>query len=339
MAASTGYFPRRRCGTCRLPGHTKTNCNIYDLSTAWDDIDPAAAERRIFRRRQNEIMGRGLKPMTQEEYCQAVYGMSHSTLREYSRENKALPAPYTRVMKLNSRTSGVNERRNRYQLHQASRHGYPPHAPPSPTPEQRIPVATSPPPAPSRERSPILEYNIDDESMRVLQHVTGVLEQEIQRWIAREHPDMVDVDMDTWFHTTYPDVERRLGDYFYEVAQWSRLAHPRPESPRVTWAEIQPARIASQIVREEAESQQEVQIDLSELLEQSMNISYPQAQATQAPPKDATLIESEQCPICMEAFTETNHIVGKCGHQFHESCLMQCLRSTDACPCCRQQVV
>ena len=158
MAESTGYFPRRRCGTCRLPGHTKTNCNIYDLSTAWDDIDPEAARRSIFRRRQNEIMGRGLKPMTQEEYCQAVYGMSYSTLREYSRENRALPAPYTRVMKLNSRTSGVNERRNRYQLHQANRPRYPrlapPHAPPSPTPEQRIPPATAPPPAPTREQRP-----------------------------------------------------------------------------------------------------------------------------------------------------------------------------------------
>lgn len=336
-----GYFPRRRCGTCRLPGHTKTNCNIYDLSTLWDDPDPEAARRSIYRQRQNEIMARGLKPMTQEEYCQAVYGMSYSTLLEHRRENRALPAPYTRVMKLNSRTSGVNERRNRYQRHQANRPRYPPFAPPpappSPTPEQRIPVATSPPPAPTRERTSMMEINIDDESVRVLERAMNVLEQEIQAWIVREHPDMVDVEMDTWFHTTYPDVERRLEDFFYEIASWSQRAHPRPEPPRTSWSQIQPATIATQIVREEPRP--EAQVDLSELLQQSMNISYPQAQATQAPPADATVIESEECPICMEAFTGTNHIVGKCGHQFHASCLMQSLRSTDACPCCRQQVV
>ena len=192
MAASTGYFPRRRCGTCRLPGHTKTNCNIYDLSTAWDDIDPEAARRSIFRRRQNEIMARGLKPMTQEEYCQALYGMSYSTLLEHRRGNRALPAPYTRVMKLNSRTSGVNERRNRYQRHQANRPRFPrpasPPAPPSPTPEQRIRCDVALP-CPTRERTSMMEINIDDETVRVLERAMNVLEQEIQAWIAREHPD------------------------------------------------------------------------------------------------------------------------------------------------------
>ena len=184
----------------------------------------------------------------------------------------------------------------------------------------------------------MMEINIDDETVRVLERAMRVLEEEIQAWIAREHPDMVDVEMDTWFHTTYPDVERRLEDFFYEIASWSRMAYPRPESPTVSWSEIQPASIATQIVREESRPD-EAQVDLSELLQQSMNVSYPQAQATQAPPEDATVIESEECPICMEAFTGTNHIVGKCGHQFHASCLMQSLRSTDACPCCRQQVV
>lgn len=341
MAASTGYFPRRRCGTCRLPGHTKTNCNIYDLSTAWDDIDPAAAERRIYRRRQNEIMGRGLKPMTREEYCQAVYGMSHSSLREHSRENRALPAPYTRAMKLKSRRSGLNERRDRHQRLQAERtlgEIQQANAPPSPTPEQRIPVATSPPPAPTREHRPIMEMNIDDESLRVLEHVMGVLEQELQAWVAREHPDMVDVEMDTWFHTTYPDVERRLEDFFYEIASWSQRAHPRPEPPRTSWSQIQPATIATQIVREEPRAD-EAQVDLTDVLRRSMDIACPQAQATQEPPEDAPVIESKECPICMEAFTGTNHIVGKCGHQFHASCLMQSLRSTDACPCCRQRVL
>ena len=122
----------------------------------------------------------------------------------------------------------------------------------------------------------------------------GVLDQEIQAWVAREHPDMVEVEMDTWFHTTYPDVERRLEDFFYEIAAWSRRAHPRPEPPRVSWSDIRPASIATEIVREEPRSEEE-QIDFNELLRQSMDICYPPAQATQAPPEDATVIESKEC--------------------------------------------
>ena len=160
-----------------------------------------------------------------------------------------------------------------------------------------------------------------------------LLEQEIQAWVAREHPDMVEVEMDTWFHTI------RMLNVDWNTMDSRRVdGHILPEPPRVSWSDIRPASIASEIVREEPRSEEE-QIDFNELLRQSMDICYPPAQATQAPPENATVIESKECPICMEEFTGTNHIVGKCGHQFHASCLMQSLRSTDACPCCRQQVV
>lgn len=235
--------------------------------------------------------------MTKEEYCQAVYGMSLSTLREHSQENRALPAPYTRVTKLNSRRSGVNERRERYQRHQvenaqirpAMNVAPPVIAPPSPPEEQRIPVMTEPPPAPRR----------DIPLSRLM--------------------DMVAEDDEDYEEEEDGEEEDFVNNYLMHLEDDLNELLRRQEGLDMALTRSR---------------------DLDDLLHQTMTTaSYPQSQATQAPPANATVIESDECPICMEAFTGTNHIVGKCGHQFHASCLMQCLRSTDACPCCRQQVV
>ena len=82
--------------------------------------------------------------------------------------------------------------------------------------------------------------------------------------------------------------------------------------------------------------------NLEEALRQSMetlNAAQAQASEEEEEPAAEEPIEETNCPICMEALTKTNHIVGKCGHQFHASCLCQNLAYSKACPCCRKTVM
>mgnify|MGYP001283207496 CR=1 FL=1 len=82
--------------------------------------------------------------------------------------------------------------------------------------------------------------------------------------------------------------------------------------------------------------------DLNEALRQSMetlNAAQAQASEEEEEPAAKEPIEETTCPICMEPLTKTNHIVGKCGHQFHASCLFQNLAYSKACPCCRKTVM
>ena len=60
------------------------------------------------------------------------------------------------------------------------------------------------------------------------------------------------------------------------------------------------------------------------------------------PPQAEKVIEEDSCPICMEAFTDVNHCVGRCGHQFHTACLFKAcgagFAQNNKCPTCRQQL-
>ena len=60
------------------------------------------------------------------------------------------------------------------------------------------------------------------------------------------------------------------------------------------------------------------------------------------PPQAKKVVEEDSCPICMEAFTDVNHCVGRCGHQFHTTCLFKACGANFAqrnkCPTCRQQL-
>lgn len=62
----------------------------------------------------------------------------------------------------------------------------------------------------------------------------------------------------------------------------------------------------------------------------------------QLPPQAKKVVEEDSCPICMEAFTDVNHCVGLCGHQFHTTCLFKACGANFAqrnkCPTCRQQL-
>lgn len=50
-------------------------------------------------------------------------------------------------------------------------------------------------------------------------------------------------------------------------------------------------------------------------------------------------IESDECPICMKEFGETNHVVLRCGHQFCGDCIFHHIQTSNGsrCPCCRQE--
>ena len=60
------------------------------------------------------------------------------------------------------------------------------------------------------------------------------------------------------------------------------------------------------------------------------------------PPQAKKVVEEDACPICMEPFTDVNHCVGRCGHQFHTTCLFKACGANFAqrnkCPTCRQQL-
>lgn len=65
-------------------------------------------------------------------------------------------------------------------------------------------------------------------------------------------------------------------------------------------------------------------------------------QVPELPPQAKKVVEEDSCPICMEAFTDVNHCVGRCGHQFHTTCLFKACGANFAqrnkCPTCRQQL-
>lgn len=63
----------------------------------------------------------------------------------------------------------------------------------------------------------------------------------------------------------------------------------------------------------------------------------------QLPPQAEKVVEEDSCPICMEPFAGfVNHCVGRCGHQFHTTCLFKACGANFAqrnkCPTCRQQL-
>jgi len=62
--------------------------------------------------------------------------------------------------------------------------------------------------------------------------------------------------------------------------------------------------------------------------------------------KDATKIDMDMCPICMDdlpmlatAAAGTNRVTTECGHSFHTSCLMSSVAHRGfSCPCCRTEM-
>ena len=103
---ASACFPRRLCGVCRLPGHNRTNCNIIDLNDSSHVDDGPAGDsivNGIRRRRADRIRANGLKPMTKEEYCMAVYGFTCQDMRDFRREDAPIPLPNRNAVKLSAR--------------------------------------------------------------------------------------------------------------------------------------------------------------------------------------------------------------------------------------------
>ena len=96
MAVAIGSFPSRTCTICRLPGHTRTNCNILDpvlYARSWDE--PAEVAVRIQESVRQRIMQRieqsGFAPMTMSNYCLSVYGISFEEMKRRQRNNEGIP--------------------------------------------------------------------------------------------------------------------------------------------------------------------------------------------------------------------------------------------------------
>lgn len=55
---------------------------------------------------------------------------------------------------------------------------------------------------------------------------------------------------------------------------------------------------------------------------------------------DFKLKPKEECPICLEEISEDkNFTVTSCGHKFHTSCLLKCIKNNNSCPFCRKELV
>ena len=101
MAVAAGFqhigsFPSRTCTICRLPGHTRTNCNILDpvlYARSWDE--PAEVAMRIQESVRQRITQRieqsGFAPMTMSDYCLSVYGISLDEMKRRQRNNQGIP--------------------------------------------------------------------------------------------------------------------------------------------------------------------------------------------------------------------------------------------------------
>lgn len=53
-----------------------------------------------------------------------------------------------------------------------------------------------------------------------------------------------------------------------------------------------------------------------------------------------TIIEEEDCPICLEEYSEENpKMVTKCEHDFHLCCILEWMERSETCPVCDKEVV
>lgn len=298
---ASACFPRRLCGLCRLPGHNRSNCNIIDLNdSSHVDDGPAGNSivNRIRRDRAERIRANGLKPMTKEEYCMAVYGFTCQDMYDFRREDAPIPLPNRRAVKLSARERrAVTSQRVQ-----------------APTPARAPQVQ---PPAPPSDAGRLTVSNIATHETRYLVTVTrpsGVRESTLSFLRAS-----VDERMESR-NQTLEQVINESVDYYYRNLQ------NRAQS------------FAQQHLQQRL--QQQEQRELRRVMEESMrNYRAPIAQATGPEPTATEPIVETTCPICMDPLTKTNLIVGKCGHQFHASCLCLNLANTNACPCCRQKIV
>ncbi|KAK9668105.1 hypothetical protein RND81_13G035800 [Saponaria officinalis] len=52
------------------------------------------------------------------------------------------------------------------------------------------------------------------------------------------------------------------------------------------------------------------------------------------------VVEEEDCPICLEEYTEENpKLLTRCEHNFHLCCILEWMERSDTCPVCDQEVV
>ena len=321
---ASACFPRRLCGLCRLPGHNRSNCNIIDLNdSSHVDDGPAGNSivNRIRRERAERIRANGLKPMTKEEYCMAVYGFTCQDMHDFRREDAPIPLPDRKAVKLNTR-----ERRA-----MTSQRVQPPAQAP-PRPSSHTLAALAPP----SDAGGITVSDITTDGMRYLVTVTRSSGRINVLSLQRGSVDRRRADRGQSLEQVVNDIVHEYVNQIQDRARSFAQQHRQEQERQRQQLQEQHA----QRVRLIEQQQQREQHELRRVMEESMrNYRAPIAQATGPEPTATEPIEETTCPICMEPLTKTNHIVGKCGHQFHASCLCLNLVNTNACPCCRQQVV
>ena len=55
--------------------------------------------------------------------------------------------------------------------------------------------------------------------------------------------------------------------------------------------------------------------------------------------KSRRAIDCDVCTLCYEPLTETNKLIGICGHQFHANCMVKNLQYSNKCPICCDNVL
>lgn len=300
----------RRCGRCRCPGHTKKNCVVFlpPNMTYWDDERSIDAERMRKEEEENERITRVTRatPESKQQY-----------MLRWARAN-----------------------RNRYgdRMSAFERYAYLDHD--------------------GFEDDSVAD-TIDAVQQRIVERINGLqrqvdeLRDEVQgSRTSVEVMSITETSYVTWVQCRVNGLQRSLRMHFDRAGVDLRVARRgvsietvlREGAQRTIErmeSESSNARAVQAAFGQEGRGQSN-DAGLNEALRQSMetlNAAQAQAEEDDDEPAAEEPIEETTCPICMEALTKTNHIVGKCGHQFHASCLCQNLAYSKACPCCRKTVM
>lgn len=314
----------RRCGRCRCPGHTKKNCMVFlpPNMSYWDDARSYDAARMRREEEENERITRvtHATPESKQQYMlrwaranRNRYGDRMSAFERYAyldhdgfeRDSVAdtINAVQQRLVeRINGLQRQVDELRNDVQRDDLS------YVIIEETPEHFVSSVRYT----RNGRSSHLTMQVNRQGVERSMHATGQTQEEVLRGAMLRTARR--------YHANAPQTVEESN------ARAIRAAFGQGGGS----------------VDRAFQRHLDNNANLEEALRQSMeNLNAAQAQASEEEDEPAAEepIEETTCPICMEALTKTNHIVGKCGHQFHANCLFQNLAYSKACPCCRKTVM
>jgi hypothetical protein len=139
---------------------------------------------------------------------------------------------------------------------------------------------------------------------------------------------------------------------YESIAEHIYINNELPEGvqhhPQLSWSDVQQIAEAYATFMVQLDDDQTQFIPARDMVyrmfrhEHSVNTAPAPAPAPQPKPEPIVaekVVEETTCAICLEELTDCNKMVTPCGHQFHASCIMKCMRTSDNCPTCRKAIM